>query len=239
MPERNRQRRPTVLVVDDDQGLLRLVSRTLDLEGFDTIVASNGQRGYELLAEEPDAAILDVRMPVIDGVELCRRIRLTSSIPILMLTAVDDETDAISGLEAGADDYIRKPVGAGELVARLKAAMRRALTSGARSEQRPLKVGDLEIDFRQRLARVNGVEVRLSATEYRLITYLAENAGIVLTRDQILRQVWGDGYEGENHLLNVTISRLRQRLPLSEGTIETIAGVGYRMRKPEETAPRA
>jgi two-component system alkaline phosphatase synthesis response regulator PhoP len=117
--------------------------------------------------------------------------------------------------------------------------MRRALTSGARSEQRPLKVGDLEIDFRQRLARVNGVEVRLSATEYRLITYLAENAGIVLTRDQILRQVWGDGYEGENHLLNVTISRLRQRLPLSEGTIETIAGVGYRMRKPEETAPPA
>lgn len=233
MQERNRQRRPKVLVVDDDQGLLRLVSRTLELEGFDTMVASNGQQGYEFLGENPDAAILDVRMPLVDGVELCRRIRLTSSIPILMLTAADDETDAVSGLEAGADDYIRKPVGASELVARLKAAMRRALSSGARTETRPLTVGDLEVDFRQRLARVNGAEIRLSATEYRLITYLAENAGIVLTRDQILRQVWGDGYEGENHLLNVTISRLRQRLPLPDGTIETIAGVGYRMRKPE------
>jgi two-component system, OmpR family, KDP operon response regulator KdpE len=239
MHERSKQRRPTVLVVDDDQGLLRLVSRTLDLEGYDTVVANNGLQGYELLAEKPDAAILDVRMPLLDGVELCRRIRLSSSIPILMLTAADDETAAVSGLEAGADDYIRKPVGAGELVARLKAAMRRAMSSGARTEQRPLSVGDLEIDFKQRLARVNGAEIRLSATEYRLITYLAENAGIVLTRDQILRQVWGEGYEGENHLLNVTISRLRQRLPLPDGTIETIAGVGYRMRRPEDKAAPA
>jgi DNA-binding response OmpR family regulator len=231
---REKHRRPKVLVVDDDQGLLRLVSRTLDLEGYDTVTASNGQQGYELLAEKPDAAILDVRMPILDGVELCRRVRQTSSMPILILTAADDESDAIAGLEAGADDYIRKPVGARELVARLKAAMRRATSSGARDEQRSLRVGSLEVDFNQRLARVDGEEVRLSATEYRLITYLAENAGIVLTRDQILGRVWGDGYQGENHLLNVTISRLRQRLPLPDGTIETIAGVGYRMRRPED-----
>ena len=232
-----KDRRPKVLVVDDDQGLLRLISRTLDLEGYDTLVASNGQQGYELLSQKPDAAIFDVRMPLIDSVELCRRARLTSSIPILILTAADDESDAVAGLEAGADDYIRKPVGAGELVARLKAAMRRAMDSGARTEERPLRVGNLEIDFNQRLARVDGDEIRLSATEYRLITYLAENAGLVLTRDQILSQVWGDGYEGENHLLNVTISRLRQRLHLADGTIETMAGVGYRMHKPEEKAP--
>ena len=232
MRDKKKHRRPKVLVVDDDPGLLRLISRTLDLEGYDTLLASNGQQGYELLAQQPDAGIFDVRMPLVDGVELCRRTRMSSSMPILILTAADDESDAVAGLEAGADDYIRKPVGAAELVARLKAAMRRADSSGARSDQEPLAVGTLEIDFNQRLARVDGEEVRLSATEYRLITYLAENAGIVLTRDQILGEVWGDGYEGENHLLNVTISRLRQRLPLPEGTIETIAGVGYRMRKP-------
>ncbi|MEX2238092.1 MAG: response regulator transcription factor [Dehalococcoidia bacterium] len=223
--------KPKVLVVDDDLGLLRLVSRTLELEGFECLKASNGEEGYRLFGHNPDAAILDVRMPGIDGIELCRRLRLVSSVPILMLTAADDESDAVAGLEAGADDYIRKPVGAGELVARLHAAMRRSQSSGGLEKQRTLKVNTLELDFNQRLARVKGEEIRLSTTEYRLITYLAENAGLVLTRAQILERVWGEGYEGENHLLNVTVSRLRQRLPLPDGTIETVPGIGYRMCK--------
>jgi DNA-binding response OmpR family regulator len=230
MPAKTKSR-PLVLVVDDDVGLLRLVARTLDLEGFETLTAPNGIEGFKLFARQPDAVVLDVRMPGMDGVELCRRIRLTSQVPVLMLTAADDEADAVFGLEAGADDYIRKPVGAQELVARLKSAMRRAVATGARTEHPEVLVGPLRLDLAQRLAVVSGEEVKLSSTEYRLITYLAENAGLVLTRDQILQHVWGDGYEGENHLLNVTISRLRQRLPLPEGTIETVAGVGYRMKK--------
>lgn len=230
-PGKSREDRPTVLVVDDDQGLLRLVARTLDFEGFRALTASNGEEGFRRFREKPDACILDVRMPGMDGVELCRRIREVSSVPILMLTAADDERDAVGGLEAGADDYIRKPIGGGELIARLKAAMRRAEFPATHSARNTLVVGSLEIDFKQHLARINEEEIRLSTTEYRLITYLAENAGLVLTRDQLLQQVWGDGYEGENHLLNVTISRLRSRLPLPKDTIATVAGVGYRMRK--------
>lgn len=229
--EGSKDGRPRILVVDDDQGLLRLVGRQLELEGFEPLMAASGDEGYRMFGSEPAACILDVRMPGMDGVELCRRIRELSSVPILMLTAADDESDAVAGLEAGADDYIRKPVGGVELIARLKAALRRVESPVSQGAQTRVKVGPLEIDLEQRIATIDDDELRLSTTEYRLITCLAENAGLVLTREQLLRQVWGEGYEGENHLLNVTISRLRSRLPLPSETIETIPGVGYRMRK--------
>ncbi|MPZ24544.1 MAG: response regulator [Dehalococcoidia bacterium] len=223
--------RPSVLVVDDDLNLLRIVRKTLDLEGFETVTANNGDEGLRAFNKQFQAVILDVRMPGIDGVELCRRIRAASLVPVVMLTAADDESDAVAGLEAGADDYIRKPVGASELVARLKAAIRRSRGSPSQNAAPTVSVGPLEVDFNQRIARLNGEEIRLSITEYRLIAFLVENGGRVMPRDEILRNVWGDGYEGENHLLNVTISRMRGRLALPGGMLETVPGVGYRMNR--------
>lgn len=199
-----------ILVVDDEIRTLRMIKHMLELEGYRVITAINGEaalNAFEL--EAPDLILLDIIMPSPDGVEVCRRIREFSQVPIIMVTCKDSEMDKIEGLDAGADDYITKPFTAGELTARVRAALRRTRLW----DERPAPVfqlGDLEIDFTSHRVTVAGEEKRLTATEYRLLSYLAQNHGRILTADAILTHVWGEGYYGDIHLLQATVARRKK-----------------------------
>ena len=228
---------PTILVADDDPGILRIVSRVLELNGFSVVTCSNGADALESIESNPPVlALLDVRMPELDGISVCERVRANSDLPIIIITALEDESDAARALEAGADDYIRKPFGTNELVARVRAVLRRSQVDIQSPEL--LSVGPLTIDEEQHIVLVQGQEVPLSRTEFSLLDYLARNANRVLTHDQLLERVWGADYIGSNHVLRVAMSRLRQRINDVEGTIiETLPGIGYRIRRPGPTGP--
>jgi two-component system OmpR family response regulator len=232
---------PTILVADDDPGILRIVSRVLELNGFAVVTCSTGTEALRLIeAEPPVLALLDVRMPELDGISVCEQVRAGSDLPIIIITALEDESDAARALEAGADDYIRKPFGTNELVARVRAVLRRSQSDIQSPEL--LSVGPLTIDEEQHIVLVQGQEVLLSRTEFSLLDYLARNANRVLTHDQLLEKVWGQDYIGSNHVLRVAMSRLRQRINDVEGTIiETLPGIGYRVRRtgPSGPSPRA
>jgi DNA-binding response OmpR family regulator len=223
-----------ILVVDDEMRTLRMIKHMLELEGYQVITAINGATAlntFEL--EAPDLVLLDILIPSPDGVEVCRRIREFSQVPIIMVTCKDSEMDKIEGLDAGADDYITKPFTAGELTARVRAALRRTRLW----DERPapaFHLDDLEIDFTSHRVTVGGKEKRLTATEYRLLSYLAQNRGRILTLDAILTHVWGEGYYGEIHLLQATVARLRRNLgddPKNPKYILTRPGMGYIMTK--------
>ncbi len=227
-------RKASVLVVDDDVRVLRMIQRTLELEGYRVLSADNGGDAFNAFDEEPlDLVLLDILMPGIDGYAVCQRIREFSQIPIVMVTARNSEEEKVRGLSAGADDYITKPFSARELVARVRAVLRRTRLWNEHPEP-TFQLEDLVVDFTRHRVAVCGKEVVLTATEYKLLSYLARNAGRMLTPAQILEQVWGEEYFGETHILQVTMARLRRKLrddAKNPRYIITRSGIGYMMLK--------
>lgn len=224
----------SVLVVDDDVRMLRMMHEILGQEGYRVLRASSGADAINVLdGETPDLILLDVMMPDIDGYEICQRIREFSPVPVIMVTARGNDEEKIKGLDAGADDYVAKPFSARELAARVRAVLRR--TRRRDRNTRPVfRCRDLLIDFTQHRVCQNGREINLTATEYRLLSYLAQNAGRVVTAGQILGEVWGEEYSGETHLLQVTMARLRQKLNENARNpkyVFTRLGIGYLMLK--------
>jgi len=218
-----------VLVVDDDRSIRRFLKASLSSQ-FVVFEAASGEEALAAVAaDRPDVLILDLGLPDLDGVEVTRRLREWSEIPIIVVSVREQEKDKIAALDAGADDYLTKPFGVGELMARLRAALRRS----AQAEAEPIfRSGDLEVDLNQRLVRVHGAEVALTPTEYDLLRILVKYAGKVLTHDQLLRAVWGTAYESETHMLQVNISNLRRKIepnPNQPVYILTELGVGYRL----------
>src|SRR5712691_11544164 len=226
-------KKTTILTADDDPQLLRLVMRNLQLEGYDVLVASDGKQALEQIeTHQPDLVLLDVMMPRMDGFTVCQRVREFSSVPILIVTARGQNQDKIRGLDLGADDYLTKPFSVEELLARVRAVLRRAqFTANDRAAAaRTTTIGALPIDFSQHLVTMAGSDVMLTPTEYRILSYLALNAGRVVTQDLLLEHVWGAEYVGESHMLQVNVNRLRRKLE-EDAThpryILTKVGIGY------------
>ncbi len=217
----------TVLLIEDEVEIAELLLMAFEREGFRFVHASSGESGLEQLRErEARAVLLDVGLPGIDGFEVCRRIRSNSDIPVIMLTARDTEIDAIVGLEIGADDYVTKPFSVRELVARVKAVLRRS--EEAPIERAVIEIAGFAVDGgRREVTTPDGIVVRPTAREFDLLWYLVDHAGLVLSRAQILEAVWGYDYFGETRTIDVHIRQLRKKL---EGIpIETVWGVGYRI----------
>ncbi len=227
-------RKTSVLVVDDDVHILRMMHRILELEGYRVLRVADGHAALDAFAEEtPDVVLLDVMMTTMDGYEVCRHIRDFSAVPIIMVTARGNEEEKVRGLDAGADDYLTKPFSSRELAARVRAVLRRSVLAAGQSEPL-LQSHGLSIDFAWHRVFLSGRELDLTATEYRLLGYLARNVGRVATPDQILKEVWGEGYLGEYHLLRVNIARLRLKLgddARDPHFIVTRTGIGYMFLK--------
>lgn len=220
-----------VLVVDDDAQMLRLLKIKLEVEGFEVVTATRGSIALELaVVEQPDVILLDVKMPDLSGFEICSRMREFTSVPIIMVTGQSKEEDMVRGLDVGADDYLVKPIRNKELLARVRANLRRARVPEQTPSKPMFRMKDLVIDFAQRQVTVRGIQVRLTPTEYKLLYHLAANAGRILTHSQLLSKVWGPGYEEDTQYLWVNISRLRGKLevdPSKPEYILTEPGVGY------------
>ncbi len=226
----------TVLVADDDPQLLRLVSRNFQLEGYSVLTANNGQEALNTIhSESPDIALLDVMMPKMDGFTVCEEARKFTAMPIIILTARGQDHDKIRGLDLGADDYLTKPFSVEELMARVRAVLRRSQMTQVEVKQglNPvITVGEMKIDLAQHQVLLKDQLIALTPIEFRLLTYLAQNAGRVVTQDMLLEHVWGSEYSGESHLLQVNINRLRHKLEPDEENsnyIHTKMGVGYIM----------
>jgi DNA-binding response OmpR family regulator len=214
--------------------MLRMMKRILELEGYHVRTASNGEAALEIFDEgDPDLVLLDIMMPGMDGYALCQNIREFSEAPIIMVTAKDKNDEKVEGLNKGADDYVTKPFSANELAARIKAVLRRAKPWEERTEP-TFYSDDLTIDFARRRVTLGGQEVNLTATEYRILSYLAHNVDRIVTPNQILERVWSKEYIGETHLLRVNIARLRQKLsdnPKNPRHILTRSGIGYMLQQ--------
>ena len=220
----------TIVVVEDDPNIADLVDLYLRREGFRVIQAADGAAGLAAIAREtPRLAILDVGLPGdIDGLDVCRRVRAQGYLPVLMLTARDDEFDRVLGLELGADDYVTKPFSPREVVARVRAILRRG-EAPARSRSPIIDAGDgIEVDLARREARVNGNPVALATREFDLLAYLAQNQGLALSRQQILDAVWGADWYGDERTVDVHVRQLRKKLG-DELPLATVWGVGYRL----------
>ncbi len=224
---------PSILVVDDDPSLLRALRIGLTARGYEVSVAGTGGEGISQVAlGAPDVVVLDLGLPDLDGVDVCRRLREWSKVPILVLSAADAEGRKVAALDAGADDYVTKPFGMAELEARLRVALRHA--GAARKDERTeLVVGDLRVDLVHQGASYRGRELELTARELAFLTYLARNAGKVCTHHMILKEVWGPQYGGETHYLRVYAHRLRRKLGDDEGAfLRTHPGIGYQLVSP-------
>lgn len=233
-----------ILVVDDEPNIRDAVAFTLRREGFDVVLAENGLDALDRMDADPDVVVLDIMLPGLDGLEVCRRIRQTSSVPILLLSARGEEIDRVVGLEIGADDYLTKPFAMRELVARIRAVIRRrrmdrddrdaetpsgpeAVAQGDRS----FSVGDLTIDPASRQATLRGIPVELKRKEFDLLEYLARHPGVVMTREALLREVWGYQHHVDTRTVDVHIRWLRQKLEDDPGDpkrLLTVRGHGYR-----------
>jgi len=219
-----------ILVVDDEAHIVDLARLYLERDGFSVESAADGEAALACLhPAEPALIILDLMLPKIDGWEVCRRVRAESEVPILMLTARDEDVDKIVGLELGADDYMTKPFNPRELVARVRAILRRA-ERGPQAAEGPIHIGDVVVDPARREVHVAGQEVRLRAKEFDLLRTLAEHRGLVLTREQLLNLVWGYDFYGQTRTVDVHVAHVRQRLEPSQFVrIETVTGVGYKL----------
>jgi len=227
-------RRVRILIVDDELAIIKLLRANLEANGFEAIAATDGAEALQSVERVSlDLVILDILMPRMDGFEVCRRLREWSQIPIIMLSARDDEEDKVKCLALGADDYITKPFGVGELLARVRAVLRRTKATGTVPSKPSFTSGDLKINFVERRVTVAGNEVRLTPTEYGLLQELVLNVGRVLTHTHLLKRVWGPEYEQEKEYLRVFIGRLRAKLeadPTKPRYISTVPGVGYRFQ---------
>lgn len=227
-----------ILIADDEPDMLEVLAATFRMHWRDAeiLLARNGEQALEtFFSEMPDLVLLDVAMPRLTGVEVCQRIRQVSDVPIIMVTVKDEEMDKVRGLESGADDYITKPFGYMELLARARAVRRRHLGEAPSGQTRPLDVGELTFDFEKREVRRHGKPVPLTPTEYNLLYHLARNAGHVLSHGTLLRRVWGEEYMDEVDYLKVYIRRLRKKIeddPQSPRYIVTERGLGYRLAVP-------
>ena len=219
-----------VLVVDDETSIRRYLRAALTAQGLNVYEAADGQEALNaVLAHRPDLIILDLGLPDIDGIEVTRRLREWSQTPIIILSVREAEQDKIAALDAGADDYLTKPFGTGELLARMRVVQRRQVIG---ANEPIFTLGGLTIDFSHRLVTVNEKEIQLTPTEYDILRVLVTHAGKVLTHRQLLRQIWGEGYD-DMHILRVNISNLRAKLepdPARPTYIHTEPGVGYRIR---------
>jgi len=228
-----------ILVVDDEDRYIRLMEANLVSEGYDVIKANNGQTAVDTVgAQRPDLVLLDVMMPGLNGFEACERIREFSSVPIIMVTAKGDERDRVKGLDIGADDYIVKPYSATELLARVRAVLRRSQFSKNNFQQTDFHHQDLKVDFARAEVFKGETMVFLSATEYRLLLQFAHNVGRVVSSDQLLENVWGSEYRDDKEILWVSISRLRQKLETDHKNpqhILTRPGLGYVMPFDDKT----
>jgi two-component system, OmpR family, KDP operon response regulator KdpE len=221
-----------VLIVDDEQSIRRFLRVALTAQQYEIFEASTGQEAADsAVLHKPDVTILDLGLPDLDGVEVTRLLRQWMRTPIIILTVRGSEADKIAALDAGADDYLTKPFSTGELLARVRAALRRSI----QISDKPLFVsGDLEVDLACRLVKLNGNEIQLTPTEYSLLRLLVANAGKVVTQRQLLREACGPGYEQDFHILHVNISNLRRKIepdPTRPIFIITEPGVGYRLRE--------
>ena len=220
-----------VLVVDDENAIRRYLHTALAAQGFAVYEAANGQETLNAVVENrPDVIILDLGLPDFDGLEVTRRLLEWSTTPIIILSVREAEQDKIAALDAGADDYLTKPFGTGELMARMRVVMRRL---AGKSDEPILQVDDLKMDVSRRIVTLNENQISLTPTEYEILRLLLQNAGKVLTHRQLLRQVWGKAYESEMHMLRVNISNLRRKIepdPARPHYLVTEAGVGYRIR---------
>src|SRR5215208_5611663 len=234
--------KPRVLFVEDESSISGPFSKALAREGFEPFVASTAARALELAEQiEPDIVLLDLTLPDGDGRDVCRALRRRSDVPILMLTARGTETDRIVGLELGADDYVVKPFSGAEVIARIRAVLRRAKPSREEEQpEAPISIGDLHVDLAARRATLEGDELALSRKEFDLLAELVRNAGRVVTREELMDRVWDDNWFGSTKTLDVHVRWLRGKLGETADNatyLQTVRGVGFRFRAPEEPAP--
>ena len=226
--------RPCVLIVDDDLAIIKFLRANLKAEDYETLAAMDGVEALQTIEKElPDLVILDIMLPKIDGFEVCRQLREWSQMPIIMLSARGDEEDKVKCLDLGADDYITKPFGVGELIARVKAVSRRTEAAAAILDQPTFTSGDLKINFAQRLVTVAGKEVKLTPTEYSLLQEFVLNAGKVLTHKYLLNKVWGPEYQEEKEYLHTFVHRLHRKLEPDRTEpryLVSVPGVGYQFK---------
>lgn len=222
----------SILVADDEKNIVQLIKLYLSNEGFRVETAYDGQEALEKARRfNPDLVVLDIMMPRVDGLEVCRRLRKESNVPVIMLTARTDDVDKIVGLELGADDYVTKPFNPRELVARVKAVLRR--TQASQQPDITLDVGNISIDPARREVRIGGQEVHLRNKEFDLLVALAQERGRVLTREALLSRVWGYEYLGDSRTVDVHITWLRDKLSAATALIQTVRGVGYKLVAPD------
>ena len=226
-----------ILLVDDEQSVQTLLAYPLRKDGYEVVPAFDGREALDRFAERRfDLVVLDVMLPKVDGIEVCRRLRSRSQVPIIMLTAKDDETDKVLGLEMGADDYITKPFSVREFRSRVRAALRRSDMLRGRVGGEPIHAGEIEIDFERRAVTARGDLARLTYVEFELLATLARAPGRVMTREMLLEQVWGDSAYRDPRTIDVHIRHLREKLerdPRRPEYLLTVRGVGYRFREPE------
>ena len=234
-PKTDTQPGGRILIVDDEPHIVELVRYNLVHEGFEVSVASDGHEALEKAKKEtPDLVILDLMLPYVDGLEVCRHIRKESSVPILMLTAKDGEQERVVGLEMGADDYVTKPFSPRELVARVRAILRRTAREAQRPGTGPLGIGGLVLDPTTHEVRLNGRVVDLTTKEFDLLQLLMGHPNRVFTRDFLLEHIWGYDYFGSTRTVDMHISRLREKIeddPNTPTYITTVRGVGYKLKK--------
>lgn len=227
-----------ILIIEDEKSISDIIKFNLTKEGYAVETAYDGQDGYQkAIATSPDLILLDIMLPLMDGFAVCKKVRETSNVPILMLTAKEEEVDKVLGLELGADDYITKPFGMRELIARIKANIRRnELAESAKEEPSDIQnFGNLEIDMNRYEVRKNGQPLDLTLREFELLKYLAERESRVFSREQLLEEVWGYEYYGDIRTVDVTVRRLREKLEDDSSDpkyIMTKRGIGYYFRRP-------
>ena len=225
-----------ILVVDDEKPIADIIKYSLEQEGFSVLVAYDGVEALRLaLLERPDLIVLDIMLPEKDGFTVCREIRKDLTVPILMLTAKDTEMDKVLGLELGADDYVTKPFSTRELIARVRAILRRMKEEKSSSQEEVLRCGDIEVDQGKVEVRKGNRVMELTYREFALLAYLIQNAGYVISRKKLLSQVWGYDYYGDERTVDVTVRRLREKIEDDPGNpvyIRTKRGIGYYFRRP-------
>jgi DNA-binding response OmpR family regulator len=220
----------TILIVDDEQHIIDLAQMYLELEGYKIASCTDGAEALKrILGERPALVVLDLMLPSLDGWEVCRRVRAESDVPIIMLTARSDDIDRIVGLELGADDYLTKPFNPRELVARVRAILRRSVMREKAPADNMIRLGNLIIYPERRTVTVEGQSIDLRVKEFDLLQALAENRGVVFTREKLLDVVWGYDFAGETRTVDVHIAHLRHKLTGMTPVIETVWGVGYRL----------